>query len=1249
MKYLNIIRKLGISSALVLSGLSQANAAITVGSYTVGSGGTYATLGDAIADIGTMSGNIELNILPGTYSGTGWQLTIPALSGSSSSNRLIIQPSSSAVTISGAGTSTDNYIIKLDGAAYVSIKNITIENTDQSYGRIIDFEGAAAYDSVIGCTLTGPSITDKSTDLAVIASDDASSISNVVITGNTIQNGSVGIYWWASSATTADDVFSHNTFQDNYYSYIYTAKMSNATIEHNTCSISNLSDTHYDIYMEDPDGGCSIQYNSLTTYNYSSLYGIYMTNGNNSSASAELIISHNTLDLTTTDQIQGIYLDNCKTATVEHNTLTQNASYMNYGIDFNYGCDNFKCNNNTLDLTSSAANMGIYAYWVNNGLSNAYAEVNNNTLTAQCDGDWGEQAFAMQYINYNATDSRFTCNNNTIGSYCTNSYAYNYGCFDLEEIGDGTGNTDTIMNNSVEATSPNYLYIPNFYSVNNALVKDNTFTGTITDYGYLNVNGPNNSTNLMFRDNTFNLEHTSWGGAISNGTAFYNGWSSASGDSVINNTYNVNCPDGAEYDAQIYNWSGYNAENTFNINTYYSGIYHQFSYPVDGMAYRNKFNLYSEYGDVNGMSTDGSSSSTGTWIGNTFDMNSNYGTIYGYGGISWAYPGNDKFISNIFVANSINGATYMFTDNGNANSDMYFFNNTFHSNSTGYTNYLVNKQGSSTSGNMYMYNNIFSKSDVNNTDPLVYIIDTTDWKADYNLYYAPGNMDFVFSATGTASRLQDWRNNTNRDMNSLIYDPGYTDAANKNLHPQASDPRAWAVNGRGMQLDGDTLDADGIMRPKTRQDGVPDLGAYEITPTSTPPPCDAIPAVAVAGTTQYFLFGQDTAAAITWGPVAPATTVMRQYTGEQAGAPMPAIVGRSFLWLDLNTGGVYELQHKPVIYYKDPQLGTVSNETNAKIANSSNGSPWVGYNYTNAKVDSLLNWSFPSSDLDSVGKYTIVENARIGIRCIVNPTHVKVSNITAFDADIDWDAVFLPTGYQVLVDNIPGTPSSGAAATFSSNNSLHLNSLTENTDYYVHVRTICGPKDTSGWTTVHFTTLITCHTPDVKILKLTQNNVVVYWDTIQTATKYEYVIQNAPTPVPTVGTPVYTPSLQFPLSPGKDYYVFVRAYCNSIYPQSEWGMVGFSTFPTAINTISGASIGLSAYPNPVTNMVTVELAGKIDGEANITITDVTGKLISSMSVNNNKTEIDMSRLASGVYQLKYSDRSHVDVMKITKQ
>jgi hypothetical protein len=86
-------------------------------------------------------------------------------------------------------------------------------------------------------------------------------------------------------------------------------------------------------------------------------------------------------------------------------------------------------------------------------------------------------------------------------------------------------------------------------------------------------------------------------------------------------------------------------------------------------------------------------------------------------------------------------------------------------------------------------------------------------------------------------------------------------------------------------------------------------------------------------------------------------------------------------------------------------------------------------------------------------------------------------------------------------------------------------------------------------------------------------------------------------------------------------------------------------------TVKGSgSFAVEAYPNPVGNSnLTVVAYGTNDKEATITITDVTGKLIKTVTMINGMVEVDMKALAQGIYLVKYADAHHTETIKVNKQ
>ncbi len=94
------------------------------------------------------------------------------------------------------------------------------------------------------------------------------------------------------------------------------------------------------------------------------------------------------------------------------------------------------------------------------------------------------------------------------------------------------------------------------------------------------------------------------------------------------------------------------------------------------------------------------------------------------------------------------------------------------------------------------------------------------------------------------------------------------------------------------------------------------------------------------------------------------------------------------------------------------------------------------------------------------------------------------------------------------------------------------------------------------------------------------------------------------------------------------------------------------TYSKVVNATVKGTNGFSviAYPNPVNeNTVKVEVRGLISGEATILVTDVTGKVVRTVTTTATSTSIDLNGLSNGIYLIKYSDNDHSENIKVTKQ
>src|SRR5690606_10367571 len=113
------------------------------GTYTINSsaptGGTnYNSFSDAVDALSCgISGNVVFEVASGTYTE---QIVIPSILGTSATRRVTFQSATgdpTDVTLRYANTSANNYVVELNGASYVSFKNMTLQSTNATYERVL--------------------------------------------------------------------------------------------------------------------------------------------------------------------------------------------------------------------------------------------------------------------------------------------------------------------------------------------------------------------------------------------------------------------------------------------------------------------------------------------------------------------------------------------------------------------------------------------------------------------------------------------------------------------------------------------------------------------------------------------------------------------------------------------------------------------------------------------------------------------------------------------------------------------------------------------------------------------------------------------------------------------------------------------------------------------------------------------------------------------------------------------------------
>ena len=86
-----------------------------------------------------------------------------------------------------------------------------------------------------------------------------------------------------------------------------------------------------------------------------------------------------------------------------------------------------------------------------------------------------------------------------------------------------------------------------------------------------------------------------------------------------------------------------------------------------------------------------------------------------------------------------------------------------------------------------------------------------------------------------------------------------------------------------------------------------------------------------------------------------------------------------------------------------------------------------------------------------------------------------------------------------------------------------------------------------------------------------------------------------------------------------------------------------------LNEVPDDPVEVKLYPNPATNHVEVSLDPENEVVQTVHVYDVYGKLIHVEETNSNPTNLDISRLASGVYFVRVTSESGEAVKTLVKR
>ncbi|NDA62932.1 MAG: hypothetical protein EBX50_12950, partial [Chitinophagia bacterium] len=340
------------------------------GTYTIGSGGNYATFTAAVTALQTYGVCAPTTFLVsnGIYVES---ITLPQITGANSINTVTFQSltgDSTGVTLQ----SPNSYVVYLNGADYVRFRKMTIQNSGS--GQVVFFANNAQFNRIENCRIIGFNTTTNSTSYALIVkTSSATNEMGTEIRNNVMQYGQSGVYWagFSSAPYESGMIIENNQMTEQNTYGLYLSYMDGAVIRKNNIDLTgNASSSQYGIYTQYMYNSTRILANDVRAKNYAGYF--YYTYGY---SGTRALIANNffTVINPTGSTLYGIYDYYGQYLDYFHNSVTTtNASALNtsYTLYDNYG--SFKNYYNNIFRNNGVAGANNYVVYLFTGTGNQF-------------------------------------------------------------------------------------------------------------------------------------------------------------------------------------------------------------------------------------------------------------------------------------------------------------------------------------------------------------------------------------------------------------------------------------------------------------------------------------------------------------------------------------------------------------------------------------------------------------------------------------------------------------------------------------------------------------------------------------------------------------------------------------------------------------------------------------------------------------------------------------------------------------
>ncbi len=378
------------------------------GVYVIGSNPTsdFSTVAAAIEALGVLGveGNVTFKIEAGTYTE---KVILPEVAGVSAEATVTFCSASgnaADVVFASDETSDTEGVWTVNGMDWLTLKDITFQSDKTGYAACLVLKNQSQHVTMDGCvlstTVTGNS-TSQNMQLVRVISEDADNANcnyftvenSTFIGGYHALNLTQGSY--ATHPYRSDYIVRNNTFQGQEKLVIYTNFMNNLTVENNTISMTNVTNTdaramdirglsgHYVI------AGNNINIQCTGTGYANAVY--FATNGQNNCAEGTVVDVYNNavyVESTANSASSCLRFKWQREVNMSYNTLVLNGTYSTASALWLENFNNLALtakNNLIQNIGTGNAVFGVKGTYSHNALYSASGNINNLNATF---ADW---------------------------------------------------------------------------------------------------------------------------------------------------------------------------------------------------------------------------------------------------------------------------------------------------------------------------------------------------------------------------------------------------------------------------------------------------------------------------------------------------------------------------------------------------------------------------------------------------------------------------------------------------------------------------------------------------------------------------------------------------------------------------------------------------------------------------------------------------------------------------------------------